>query len=118
MRGHEERFEEFLRKRAIDKLFGVSDNFTNSKSPSIASQNPCHNFLGISIDPRHPSTTRGRHHFEQTGAFRHSADVYALSPHHWTLAGLASDSISGVVLKFLLTELSYLKTSRRTDGNE
>ena len=46
VRGHEEGFEEFLRKRASDKLFRVSYNFINSKSPSIASQNPCHNFLG------------------------------------------------------------------------
>ena len=94
VRGHEEIFEEFLQNRASDKLFGVSDNFTNSKSPGIASQNPCHNFLGISIDPRDPSTTRGRHHFEQTGAFRHSVEAYASRRHHWwTLVGPANDEL-------------------------
>ena len=75
MRGYEERFEEFPRRRASDKLFGVSYIFLNSKSPSIASEHPCHNFFGISIDHRDQSTTRGWHHFEDTGAIRQSVEA-------------------------------------------
>ena len=96
---------------------------------------PADNFLRISADHRDPSTTRGRHHFNSPRAFLHSAETYALSPHYWILAGLsndelvrcnpctyslslASDSISAIVLKFLSIGLSYVKTSRRNDGNE